>query len=112
MEGNARFDGVLIRNTMLVLNNNQLQLLDGKGIKQRSLVYPSDIHAHGRSFVPVGKVMEAIRCENSTKKSKNSVGRRPPQRVRAYRSNSTNNHELNNTRLELHQNTHLVRLYE
>ena len=39
----------------------------------------------------------------------NLGGRRPPRRVRAY--NSTNNKELNNTRIALHQNMYLVRLY-
>ena len=51
---------------MFIQNNNQLQLLDGKGIKQRPLVSSSALYGHGRSFVPVWKVKEAYRCENST----------------------------------------------
>ena len=51
---------------ILILNNNQPQLLNGKGIKHRPLVYLSNLYANERSFVPVWKVMEANRCENST----------------------------------------------
>ena len=58
---------------ILILNNNQLQLLHGKGIKQKPLVYPIGLYASGRSFVPVWKAMEANRCENSTILSQISV---------------------------------------
>ena len=51
---------------MMVLDENELQLLNGKGIIQRSSTYLSDLYAHGRSFVPVWKVIEANRRENST----------------------------------------------
>ena len=45
---------------ILILNDNESQLLDGKGIKRQSLMKMSGICAHGRSFVPVRKVMEEI----------------------------------------------------
>jgi hypothetical protein len=41
-----------------MLNDKESQLLDGKGIKRQSSMYPSDIYAHERFFVPVWKVME------------------------------------------------------
>ena len=91
---------------MLIVNNNQLQLLHGKGIKPRSLVYPSALYAHERSFVPVWKALEASYGENSTIFIENLGGRRPPRRVRAY--NSTNNHEVNNILKEPHQGMHVV----
>ena len=51
---------------MLILNYKESQLLDKKGIKQRSLIYPSGLHANEKSFVLVRKVMEANGCENLT----------------------------------------------
>ena len=36
---------------ILVLNNNQLQLLDGKGIIQQPLIYPIGLYANERSSV-------------------------------------------------------------
>ena len=51
---------------ILILNNNQLQIVDGKGIKQRPLVYLSNFYANERSFVLAWKVMKANWCENST----------------------------------------------
>ena len=44
---------------ILILNNNQLQLVHGKGTKQRPLIYLSALYANERSFVPAWKVMEA-----------------------------------------------------
>ena len=51
---------------ILILNNNQLQPLHGKGIKRRPLIYPIGLYANEMSSVPVWKVMEAYWCENST----------------------------------------------
>ena len=51
---------------MLILNNNQPQLLDENGVKHRPLVHPSNLYANERYFVPLWKVMEANRHENST----------------------------------------------
>ena len=51
---------------ILILNNNQLQLLHGKDVKQRTLIYPIGLYASERSSVPVWKAMEANRCKNST----------------------------------------------
>ena len=47
--------------------------MHGRGIKQRPLVCLSNIYAHERYFVPVWKVMEANRHENSTILSQISV---------------------------------------
>ena len=94
---------------ILILNNNQLQLLDRKGINQRLLVYPSNFYANKRSPVPVWKGMEANWCENSTIFIVKLGSRRPPRRVRAY--NSTNNHELNNTLMVPSQGIYLVIFY-
>ena len=67
MEVDARFLGVLIRYIpILILNNNQPQLLNGKGTKQRPLVYPSALYANERYFLLAGKVIEANRDEIST----------------------------------------------
>ena len=51
---------------MLILNNNQPQLLDEKSVKHRPWVHPSNLYANERYFVPLWKVMEANRHENST----------------------------------------------
>ena len=59
--------------TILILNNNQPQLPNKKGIKHQTLVYLSNLYANERSFVPVWKAMEANRCENSTILSQISV---------------------------------------
>ena len=67
------FSGCWFEIPILILNNNQLQLLNGKGIKQRYLEYPSALCAHERYFVQVWKVMEANRYENSTILSQISV---------------------------------------
>ena len=40
---------------MLMLNDNESQPLDGKGIKRQSLLFQIDLYAHERSFVPGGK---------------------------------------------------------
>ena len=103
------FSGCWFEIPTLILNNNQLQLLDRKGINQRLLVYPSNFYANKRSPVPVWKGMEANWCENSTIFIVKLGSRRPPRRVRAY--NSTNNHELNNTLIEPHQFMYLVEFY-
>ena len=60
------FAGGWFETPMLILNNNQLQLLNGKGVIWPPLTHLSDIYAHGMSFVPVWKVIEANRCEKST----------------------------------------------
>ena len=67
------YEGCWFEISMLVLNNNQLQLLNWKGIKQWPLVYPSGLYAHERSFVPAWKVMEADWCEVLTILSQISV---------------------------------------
>ena len=51
---------------ILILNNNQPQLLHGKGIKRRSLVYSSALYANERYFVPVWNVIKANLYANST----------------------------------------------
>ena len=56
--------------TILILNDNQPQLFDGKGTTRRSLVHPSGLYAHERSFVLVWTVMEENRYEKSTVLSK------------------------------------------
>ena len=101
--------GCWFETPILILNNNQPQLLDGKGIKQRPLVYTSALYANGRYLVPVWKLMEANRYENPTIFVVNLGGRRPPRRVRAH--NSTNNHKLNNTLIVPPQDTYLVEFY-
>ena len=49
----------------LILNNNQLQLLHGKGIHRRPLMHLSVRYAHERSFVPLWKVIGENRRGNS-----------------------------------------------
>ena len=66
MEVDARFLGVLIRNTNIDTNDNQPQLLNRKDIKHRSLVYLSKLYANERYFLLAGKVIEANRDEIST----------------------------------------------
>ena len=58
---------------MLILNDNEWQVLHGKGTKRYSLVYPIGRYANERSFVLVWKVTEANRCEKSTFFSQISV---------------------------------------
>ena len=58
--------GCWFKTPILILNNNQPQLMHGKGIKQRPFVYPSSNYANERSLVPAWEVMEANWCENST----------------------------------------------
>ena len=58
--------GCQFETPMLMLNDNESQPLDGKGIKRQSLLFQIDLYAHERSFVPVWKVMEENRCENFT----------------------------------------------
>ena len=58
------FAGCWFETPILILNNNQPRLPHQKGINQRPLIYPSDVCAHGISFVPVWKVIKANWCEN------------------------------------------------
>ena len=94
---------------ILMLNNNQLQLLDGKGIKRRPLAYLIDIYAHGRSFVLARKVVDVHQCENSTILSQVSVVVNLHEEP--WLINSTNNHELDNTLIEPHRDIYLVEFY-
>ena len=103
------FSGCWLEIPILILNNNQLLLLDGKGIKQRPFACLNNLHANERSSVPAWKVIEANRCENSTILSQISAVVDLYPRVRA--NNSTNNHELNNTLIEPYQVIYLVEFY-
>ena len=60
------FEGSWFEILMLIMNNIQQQVLEGKSIYRRPLVYPSDLYARERSFVPVCNVMEEKWCENLT----------------------------------------------
>ena len=96
---------------ILILNDNESQLLNGEGIIRRELIYMREFYDHGRSFIfiPVWNVMEAKWSENLTIWSYQLGGRRPPRRVRAYKS--TNNRELDNTLIEPHWDVCLVEFY-
>ena len=49
---------------IILLNDIDIQLLRGKGIKRRLLVYPSDWNGRGMCLVLVWEITEANRCEN------------------------------------------------
>ena len=59
-------DFELLRLPIILLNDIdiQLDLLHGKGIKRRRLVYPSDWNCHGMCLVLVWEIIEANRYEN------------------------------------------------
>ena len=95
---------------ILILNNNQPQLTTRwEGHQTAALDIPEQPLCSWKVLC-AGK--ESSGCISMWKFDDFIVNlgcRRPPRRVRAY--NSTNNQELNNTRLELHHNIYLVRLY-
>jgi len=54
----------LLRLPIILLSNKDIQLMHGKGIKRRLLVYPSDWAGHGMCLVLVWEIIEANRYEN------------------------------------------------
>ena len=58
------FSKRLLRLAIISLNDIDIQLLYGKGIKRRLLVYPSDWNGRGMCLVLVWAIIEANRCEN------------------------------------------------
>ena len=54
----------LLRFPIILLNDIDIQLLHGKGIKKRLLVYPSDWNGGGMCLVLVWEIIEANRNEN------------------------------------------------
>jgi hypothetical protein len=73
----------LLRLPIILLSDIDIQLLHGKGIKRRLVVYPSDWAGHGMCLVLVWEIIEANRYENLVV-SGNLDGHRPPRRIRAY----------------------------
>ena len=49
---------------IILLDDVDIQLLHGKGIKRRLLVLPSEWNTSGVCLVPVWEIIEANRCEN------------------------------------------------
>jgi len=58
------FELRLLRLPILLLNDMDIQLLHGKGIKRRLLVYPSNWNGRGMCLVLVWEIIEANRYEN------------------------------------------------
>jgi len=58
------FEQELLRLPIILLNDIDIQLLHGKGIKRRLLVYPSDWNGLNMCLVLVWEIIEANRCEN------------------------------------------------
>ena len=58
------FELRLLRLPVMVLNDTDIQLLHGKGIKRRLLVYPCDWNGRGMCLVLVWEIIEVNRCEN------------------------------------------------
>ena len=58
------FELRLLRLPIILLNDIDIQLLHGKGIKRRLLVYPSDWNGRGMCLVLVWEIIEANRYEN------------------------------------------------
>ena len=49
---------------MLLLNDKEIQMLHGEGIKRRQLISPSDWKTRDMCLVLVWVILEANRCEN------------------------------------------------
>ena len=58
------FELRLLRLPIILLNDMDIQLLHGKGIKRRLLVYPSNWNGRGMCLVLVWEIIEANRYEN------------------------------------------------
>ena len=58
------FELRLLRSPIIILNDIDIQLLHGKGIKRRLLGYPSDWNGRGMCLVLVWEIIEANRYEN------------------------------------------------
>ena len=58
------FELRLLRLPIMFLNDMDIQLLHGKGIKRRLLVYPSNWNGRGMCLVLVWEIIEANRYEN------------------------------------------------
>ena len=58
------FELRLLRSPIIILNDIDIQLLHGKGIKRRILVYPSDWMGLNMCLVLVWEIIEANRYEN------------------------------------------------
>ena len=58
------FEQELLRLPIILLSNKDIQLLHGKGIKRRLLVYPSDRAGRDMCLVLVWEIIEANRYEN------------------------------------------------
>ena len=58
------FEQELLRSPIILLNDIDIQLLHGKGIKRRLLVYPSNWNGRGMCLVLVWEIIEANRYEN------------------------------------------------
>ena len=58
------FEQEVLRLPIISLSNKDIQLLHGKGIKRRLLVYPSDWNGRHMCLVLVWEIIEANRYEN------------------------------------------------
>ena len=58
------FSKRLLRLAIILLDDMDIQLLHGKGIKRRLLVHPSDRNGRGMRLVLVWEIIEANRYEN------------------------------------------------
>ena len=58
------FELRLLRSPIIILNDIDIQLLHGKGIKMRLLVYPSDWAGQDMCLVLVWEIIKADRYEN------------------------------------------------
>ena len=58
------FEQELLRLPIILLSNKDIQLLHGKGIKRRLLVYPSDWAGRDMCLVLVWEIIKADRYEN------------------------------------------------
>jgi len=103
------FERRQLRLPIILLNDIDIQLLHGKGIKRRLLVCLSDWNSRGMCLVLVWEIIEANRYENLYHFPGNLGGHRPPRRIRAYQSRT--NHELDITSPVPPQNMYLVMFY-
>jgi len=58
------FELRLLRLPVILLNDMDIQLLHGKGIKRRLLVYPNDWNGRGMCLVLMWEIIEENRYEN------------------------------------------------
>ena len=58
------FEQELLRLPIILLSNKDIQLLHGKGIKRRLLVYPSDCNGRHMCLVLMWEIIKADRYEN------------------------------------------------